>query len=244
MMLKPNSEDSYLTYSTCSLNPVENEAVVYAALKKLNEDSGVGEEFELVDCRDKLLPFKTRPGLLNWKVHDSLPRHRRRKRVKKANKIQKEKDAQAKQGEGDQEKEGEGNEEDDKEEMEVEEEEKEEVKEDENKEEGSHLPKFSFDDYFNTYDNPESIPETRQMKFKPSFFPPEGTAEEIESKYHLSRCIRVFPNDQNTSGFFIALFRRKPIHTPQAQTNEEGKAENPEEEKIVPIQKPLKNMIR
>ena len=48
MMLKTDGE-AFLTYSTCSLNPIENEAVVYAALKKLNEDSGHPGEFELVD---------------------------------------------------------------------------------------------------------------------------------------------------------------------------------------------------
>jgi 16S rRNA C967 or C1407 C5-methylase (RsmB/RsmF family) len=47
-MLKTDG-DAYLTYSTCSLNPIENEAVVYAALKKLNEDSGHPGEFELID---------------------------------------------------------------------------------------------------------------------------------------------------------------------------------------------------
>lgn len=85
-LLKPNSEDSFLTYSTCSLNPIENEAVVHTALKTLNENSVFGEEYELVDCRDKLLPFKTRKGLTTWKVFDSIKREERRSKKAEENK--------------------------------------------------------------------------------------------------------------------------------------------------------------
>jgi len=38
------AEDGILTYSTCSLNPIENEAVVSAALQNFKDD------FELIDC--------------------------------------------------------------------------------------------------------------------------------------------------------------------------------------------------
>lgn len=47
-----------MVYSTCSLNPIENEAVVYNLLLKFKD------ELELVDARDKLPGMKTVKGLL------------------------------------------------------------------------------------------------------------------------------------------------------------------------------------
>jgi 16S rRNA C967 or C1407 C5-methylase (RsmB/RsmF family) len=61
-------------YSTCSLNPVEDEAVVAAALQKVNksrkEEKGDDEPVaELVNWPQALLPgFKRRPGVENWRV--------------------------------------------------------------------------------------------------------------------------------------------------------------------------------
>ena len=51
-----------MVYSTCSLNPVENEAVVYNLLLKFKD------EIELVDARDKLPGLKTVNGLYKWNV--------------------------------------------------------------------------------------------------------------------------------------------------------------------------------
>lgn len=55
-----------MVYSTCSLNPVENEAVVYNLLLKFKG------QIELVDARDKLPGLKTVNGLLKWNLMDKL----------------------------------------------------------------------------------------------------------------------------------------------------------------------------
>ncbi|XP_052817003.1 RNA cytosine-C(5)-methyltransferase NSUN2-like [Mya arenaria] len=49
-------------YTTTTMNPIENEAVVMDLIK---ESAG---SVELVDCRPRLTDFKVRPGLTNWKV--------------------------------------------------------------------------------------------------------------------------------------------------------------------------------
>lgn len=58
-LLRPGGR---LVYSTCSLNPVENEAVVGAALRYFKGD------VELLDCSDLLPALKRRPGMTSWKV--------------------------------------------------------------------------------------------------------------------------------------------------------------------------------
>lgn len=51
-----------LVYSTCSLSPIENEAVVAAALRKW------GGQIKLVDCSQELPGLIRRNGLSNWPV--------------------------------------------------------------------------------------------------------------------------------------------------------------------------------
>ncbi|KAF8109611.1 hypothetical protein N665_0094s0077 [Sinapis alba] len=53
-----------MVYSTCSMNPIENEAVVAEILRRC------GCSVELVDVSDKLPELIRRPGLKKWKVHD------------------------------------------------------------------------------------------------------------------------------------------------------------------------------
>lgn len=57
-MLKPGGR---LVYSTCSLNPSEDESVIAAALLKHTQ-------FSLVDVSSELPELKRRPGMAKWKV--------------------------------------------------------------------------------------------------------------------------------------------------------------------------------
>jgi tRNA (cytosine34-C5)-methyltransferase len=54
-----------LVYSTCSLNPLENEAVI-AEILRLTEGA-----VEIVDISEKLPELKRRPGMDRWKLFDS-----------------------------------------------------------------------------------------------------------------------------------------------------------------------------
>lgn len=55
-----------VVYSTCSMNPVENEAVVAAAIARCGGSSHVN----VVDCSESLPQLKRRPGLSSWNVID------------------------------------------------------------------------------------------------------------------------------------------------------------------------------
>lgn len=55
-----------VVYSTCSMNPVENEAVVASAIDRCGGPSKV----HIVDCSDALPKLKRRQGLSTWKVMD------------------------------------------------------------------------------------------------------------------------------------------------------------------------------
>ncbi|KAH9816065.1 S-adenosyl-L-methionine-dependent methyltransferase [Melampsora americana] len=57
-LLKPGGR---MVYSTCSLNPLENEAVLSAVLNQ-------HPEMSLVDVSDRLPELKRRPGMTTWKV--------------------------------------------------------------------------------------------------------------------------------------------------------------------------------
>jgi multisite-specific tRNA:(cytosine-C5)-methyltransferase len=66
-MLKPGGR---VVYSTCSMNPVENEAVVAAAIDRC----GGPEKIEIIDCSDQLPLLKRKPGLRKWQIVDKSAR--------------------------------------------------------------------------------------------------------------------------------------------------------------------------
>ncbi|ROW09594.1 hypothetical protein VMCG_02555 [Cytospora schulzeri] len=65
-MLKPGGR---VVYSTCSLNPVENESVVAAAIERCG-----AENIDILDCSNDLPGLERKPGMTNWKVMDKAGR--------------------------------------------------------------------------------------------------------------------------------------------------------------------------
>lgn len=55
-----------VVYSTCSMNPVENEAVVASAVDRC----GGPDKVTIVDCSSMLPELKRKPGLTSWEVMD------------------------------------------------------------------------------------------------------------------------------------------------------------------------------
>ncbi|KAL7789049.1 S-adenosyl-L-methionine-dependent methyltransferase [Trichoderma ceciliae] len=55
-----------VVYSTCSMNPVENESIIAAAIERCG---GLGN-VEIVDSSDQLPGLVRRPGLKSWKIMD------------------------------------------------------------------------------------------------------------------------------------------------------------------------------
>ncbi|KAL0075394.1 S-adenosyl-L-methionine-dependent methyltransferase [Phycomyces blakesleeanus] len=116
-----------VVYSTCSFNPLENEAVVAEVLRLADG------ALEIKDVSDQLPALKRHHGLSTWKVMT--------------------KDGQ----------------------------------------------------YINSVDE---IEDSRQRsRFPKSAFPPANA-----DSLHLDRCLRIYPHDQDTGGFFVAVFEKvKPM---------------------------------
>ncbi|KAM3542383.1 hypothetical protein ARSEF1564_004675 [Beauveria bassiana] len=55
-----------VVYSTCSMNPVENESVIASAIERC----GGPDSVEIIDCSDQLPRLKRVPGMKEWKIMD------------------------------------------------------------------------------------------------------------------------------------------------------------------------------
>lgn len=133
-------EGGRLVYSTCSMSPIENEAVVAEALRKFDQVS-------LVDVSEELPGLQRRLGVSSWKVYA--------------------KDL---------------------------------------------TEKFEPEDHIHA-----------------TAFPP---SQEEAERFHLDRCVRVYPHLQNTGGFFITVFEKKAkdVKKRPASTSEEPEAKRPKQE--------------
>lgn len=115
-----------LVYSTCSFNPMENEAIVAEVLRR-----GKGA-LRLVDMSDALPGLVRSPGLKTWKMIDKNTIH---------------------------------------------------------------------------YTDIEQVPFNRRNKrVRRTMFPP--TSEEESKAFQLERCLRLFPHNQDTGGFFVAVIEK------------------------------------
>jgi len=57
----------FIVYSTCSLNPIENEAVVADVIRRANNDSP--NSLELIDIHDRFPGLKMHRGVSDWFAH-------------------------------------------------------------------------------------------------------------------------------------------------------------------------------
>lgn len=115
-----------VVYSTCSMNPVENEAVVASAIERC----GGVDKVKLINCSDRLPSLARNPGLKDWSI-------------------------MSRQGQ--------------------------------------------------IY---ESFPEAEQYEPEGSKVVPGMFAPEPEERIPLEHCMRVYPHQQDTGGFFIAVLEK------------------------------------
>lgn len=234
-LLKTNG---MMVYSTCSLNPIENEAVVAELLR---QSQGA---LELVSCESHettetkgsgftngpLLGFRTRPGMSTWKVlcEDMTQRQLRNKEKKNSAKMRKKREAYEADAANDASKTtttttttAELSEVDPF------------IHESSNDVNGDSdilitapiapierplVPRFEPTSWDETellqmakseglihYTSMDEVPGNLNRRIRKSAFPP--TATEVD-QFHLERCIRCLPQDNNTGGFFVALLRK------------------------------------
>ncbi|KAI0132157.1 NOL1/NOP2/sun family protein [Xylariales sp. AK1849] len=59
-----------VVYSTCSMNPVENEAVIVSAIERC----GGPDKIDIIDCSERLPGLKRKPGMHQWQIMDKAGR--------------------------------------------------------------------------------------------------------------------------------------------------------------------------
>lgn len=221
-----------LVYSTCSLNPIENEAVVAEALRTAQTQ---GMHVELVDTRSHpefapFAPLVRYPGVTDWKVCP----------LKNFSQLRQ---AQRKQARGDQQHHQGGESHVPKEEAATtadspatattesaaeggakptpkDEEPKPEQQQQEEMEAATETeatgPKMP---WFSSWDDVAAEFPHEAEKVPKSFWP-QGDEEQL----NIPRCMRIYPHLQNTGGFFVAVFHKAGSHQSMAPGIVRGQA--------------------
>jgi len=201
----------YMVYSTCSMNPMENESVV-AELLRITDGSLV-----LEDPRERMEGLVARPGWSTWRVLRE-GKNRTRKAMKdwqkKNNKKmqEKRKEWEAKRAKGEcpepQERSTDENGEEEKEKFTP-----------SPYETIPYVPPETWDEDalserttslgFVEYKNYDEVEYEWHRRVRRSCFPP---TEEEAKRFELHKCLRSLPQDMDTGGFFVTLFKKvKPL---------------------------------
>jgi 16S rRNA C967 or C1407 C5-methylase (RsmB/RsmF family) len=235
----------YVVYSTCSFNPIENEAVVCELLRR-----GQGK-IELVQV--ELENFKTRPGMTTWKVFcEDKSRREMSNALKKNNsKMQQRRkeweDKNKTENVGDQaaievydiEEHAETNSFLEKElpDMNASQESLRPASNEKQSNDSVKPPPrlFAPENYqdetlielvksadMHYFASEKDVPHVLKRKVGQAAFPP--SAEEID-QFHLERCIRCQPQDNDTGGFFVALFRKTGVMSVRDHRSEREQCE-------------------
>lgn len=199
-----------VVYSTCSLNPVENEAVVAETMRRVNAS---GKRLELLDVHNRFEGLKMRKGMTDWEV---VMRKMKRKEEEKESLLGKKDDTQAL---------GEPN---NLQTLKTDSTPKEKfalptdpearmtialkrylyVNGDcDEKDFGVENPKKYFDIYPSYHDYLKAHQgEGINHKIKPNLFP--GDQEELRTQIGIEKTGRIMPHDQDTGGFYLAVFKK------------------------------------
>lgn len=238
-----------MVYSTCSMSPYEDEAVVAELLR-----SSKGK-LELVDARQFLPKLKTRPGLSHWAVLDDADALRKaRSSAREGKQQQRQQRRQEQQQQQQQQKatneskvgddvagatvdvaaDSNGDAVADSEagdsaapamppsDPSTTAPMEEETPSGETQQRTIHtdpLIQACLDMGMNLYDSHDQVPEEAYYVRK-SCFPP---SEEEKQWMHLERCLRCVPHDEDSGGFFVATFRKVVAPSGSAQETEEDK---------------------
>ena len=234
-LLKPGG---LMVYSTCSMMPYEDEAVVAELLR---ETKGTANELELVDAREFLPLFKARAGLSTWHVLDDHRIHKESEKKRAKERKEKQRETQAAETET---KEDAGGKEEVEDEEAAADGKMDEANDGEPEQSAKKLneekeakERVAVDDAgvqvcidmgMAYYSSHAEVPEHQRSKIRKSMFPP--TAEEAQWM-HLEKCLRCVPHDEDTGGFFVATLRKKERGAGAGAVDAETKIETGAEEK-------------